>query len=255
MVCALAGSPAQAASGGLLRLAHLSPDSPAVDLTVTPADGGAPVITLPGVHYGTVSGHRELPPGGYTVTVRRAEADPGGPPVLSASVDLTAGGARTVAVTGPFAGLDLAVVDDDLSPPPPGSARVRVVAAAASAPELDVAVAGGGPLAAGLRFGSAGAPAPVPAGAGTLQITGDEVSLEVPVEFAAGSVYSVLVLDRVGGGLTVRPVLDAAGAAVVPSGGVAAGAGGAAGRSPLPGLMVLAALVVLGALVVPRRRR
>jgi hypothetical protein len=132
---------------------------------------------------------------------------------------------------------------------------VRVVAAAASAPVLDVAVAGGGPLAAGLPFGSAGDPAPVPAGPETLQVTGDGGPLEVPVEFAAGSVYSVLVLDRVGGGLTVRPVLDAAGAVVVPAGGVAAGAGGTAGGSPLRGLVVLAALAGLGALVVCRRRR
>jgi hypothetical protein len=63
---------------------------------------------------------------------------------------------------------------------------------------------------------------------------------ELPVELAAGSVHSVLVLDRPGGGLTVRAVLDAAGPGVVPSGGVEAGAGGTAPSAGPPPVVLTA---------------
>jgi hypothetical protein len=60
-------------------------------------------------------------------------------------------------------------------------------------------------------------------------------------------VYSVLVLDTPGGGLTVQTALDAAGPGVVPTGGVEAGAGGtAAPESPPP----VVAAVIGGALAV-----
>jgi hypothetical protein len=65
---------------------------------------------------------------------------------------------------------------------------------------------------------------------------------ELPVQVRAGSVHSVLVLDRPGGGLTVQTVLDAAGPGVVPTGGVEAGAGGAA-ATPEPSLPVGVAAV------------
>jgi hypothetical protein len=62
---------------------------------------------------------------------------------------------------------------------------------------------------------------------------------DLPVQVQAGSVYSVLVLDRPGGGLRVQTALDAASPGVVPSGGVEAGAGGTApsGGASLPVLL------------------
>ena len=73
---------------------------------------------------------------------------------------------------------------------------------------------------------------------------------DVPVDVAAGSVMTLLVLDRPDGGLTLRPVLDAGGASVVPTGPVQAGGGGTAGGPPLAAL----ALVGAGALLVGVRR-
>jgi hypothetical protein len=69
---------------------------------------------------------------------------------------------------------------------------------------------------------------------------------DVPVNLPAGSVTTLLVLDRPGGGLTLRPVLDAGGTSVVPTGPVQAGGGGTAGGSPLAALALIgwAALVV-----------
>ena len=64
---------ARAAETGLLRLAHLSPDTPAVDVYVDsvadPGDGTA-LITVPGVGYGTISDYQDVPEGVYTVSLR-----------------------------------------------------------------------------------------------------------------------------------------------------------------------------------------
>ena len=245
---ALPLSGAQAAETGLLRLAHLSPDTPQVDVYVDSVSSPGAAQTFPGVGYGTVSDYQQVPPGTYAISMRQAGADPASPPVLSTTVEIGADQARTVAGVGPFADLGLEVLDDDLTPPAAGSARMRVVAAAASADQLAVALPGGTSVADGLAFSDTSDYVEVPAGATTLEVTpagGQPVSL--PVDVAAGSVYSVLVLDAPGGGLSVRPTLDAAGAGTVPAGGVEAGAGGAAGgSSSLP----LALTGVLGALAV-----
>ncbi len=252
---ALPLSGAQAADTGLLRLAHLSPDTPAVDVYVDsvsdPGDGTA-LLTVPGVDYGTVSDYQVVPPGVYAVSMREAGADPEAPPVLSTTVEVGSDTARTVAGVGPFADLGLEVLEDDLTRPATGSARVRVIAAAASAEQLGVALGDGSPVATGLAFSDTSDYVEVRAGGTTLEVTpsgGQPVSL--PVDVAGGTVYSVIVLDAPGGGLTVRPTVDAAGPTAVPAGGVEAGAGGAAGGSTLPDVVtgVLVTLAVAAGLV------
>ena len=236
---------AMAADGALLRLAHLSPDTPAVDVYVdSVADPDAGVV-LPGVDYGTISDYQDVTPGTYTVAMRAAGEDPATPPVLSTTVEVGADTARTVAGVGYFANLGLKVLQDDLALPPPGQVRMRVVAAAAAASTLDVSRVGGPDLASGLEFATATAYVDVPAEPGGLQVTpeGGEAT-ELPLEVAAGSVYSVLVLDQPGGGLVVQTVLDAAGPGVVPVGGVETGAGGTAPTSP--GTLGIAGVAALG---------
>src|SRR4051812_44041528 len=162
---------ASAAEGGLLRLAHLSPDTPSVDVYVDSVADPTAAITLPGVGYGAVSDYRQVPSGTYTVSMRPAGADPNTPPVLSTTVDVATDSARTVAGVGFFASLGLKVLEDDLDPPPAGQARARVVAAAGTAKTLDVSVAGAPPIASGLAFADTSAYVDVPAGATTLQVT------------------------------------------------------------------------------------
>ncbi|MCA0146423.1 DUF4397 domain-containing protein [Blastococcus sp. LR1] len=216
---------------GLLRVAHLSPDTPAVDVSVTPAAADPAEVLLdpgpvvaPALAYGDVGGYREVPPGISAVSVRGAGAFTA--PVLSMRVDVAPGQVRTVVLGGAFADLTLFTVDDDLAPPPAGSARVRVLAAA-SEPTVDVSLAGGPVLAAGLRPDSASDAVVVPGGRYGAVVTGG--SGKVPLEFPAGSVVTVLVLDAPGG-TTLRTAVDATGPAVRPVGGVAAG-----GRPRLPG--------------------
>ena len=76
MVCKrLLGLPgAGAADGGMLRLAHLSPDTPPVDVYVESVSDPAAKLTLRGVGYGAVSDYQSVAPGSYTVSMRQAGA-------------------------------------------------------------------------------------------------------------------------------------------------------------------------------------
>jgi hypothetical protein len=198
-------------------------------------DPGSDVVT--GLSYGTVSDDIDLAPGSYAVSVRAAGSARTVPPVLSTRVEVPAGAPRTVTLAGRFADLALHPLEGDLSAPPDGSARVRVLAAAGTAPVLDVGVRGGPALATALRFGAAGEAQTVSAGTATLTVRGSsDGPAEIPLSLAAGSVVTLLVLDDPHGGLTVRPVVDAAGPAVVPTGGVEAARGrlGAISRRSCP---------------------
>ena len=243
-VSALGVPAATAADGALLRLAHLSPDTPAVDVYVDSVADPDAGLVLPGVDYGTVSDYQDVSPGTYTVAMRTAGADPATPPALSATVEVGADTARTVAGVGNFADLGLEILEDDLTLPPSGQARVRVIAAAAAASTLDVSLAGGPELAQGLEFSGTSDYVDVPAGATALEVTPEGgAATELPVEVAAGSVYSVMVLDAPGGGLAVQTALDAASPGIVPVGGVETGAGGTA-PAGTPGALGVAALGV-----------
>jgi hypothetical protein len=248
LVGALGLPVARAADGGLLRVAHLSPDTPAVDVSVAAESDPATGIALAGLGYGTVSDYRNLPPGTYTVSMRRAGAAASTPPALTTTVQVAAGSARTVAAVGSFADLGLRVLDDDLTPPPPGRARLRVVAAAATTPALDVALPGGESVVSGLAFPRSSDYVDVPAGSTALSVApAGAQATPLPVDLAAGSIYTVLVLDRPGGGLTVRPLVDAAGPALMPKGSVPAGEGGAAGTRNGTLAAVAAGVAVLAA--------
>ncbi|MGZ4572257.1 MAG: class F sortase [Blastococcus sp.] len=261
-VCLLVGTvgatSAAAQAPGLLRVADLSPDTPALDVAVAPLAGGAP-LTDPGtlvgaaLHYGSVGAYRSLAPGSYAVSVRAAGAGPATPPVLSTRVAVPAGGARTVAVSGPFAALALRVLPDDLSAPPAGSARVRVLSGASTPPSGTLTDAAGRSVA--LSEGDAGASVVLPAGAATVRLRAASGAVaDLPVALASGSVVSLVVLDRPDGGLTLSVVVDAAGPSVTPRGPVEAGAGGTAGV-PVAPLVAGIALSLTGAAAGVRGRR
>ena len=158
---------------------------------------------------------RRQPPGRRVAPVHAS--------ALTAHVEIPAGGARTIAVTGLFADLPSQPLPDDFTATPDGAARVRVLAAASGSPSTDVRLPGG-PALTGLAFGGAGGPVDVPAGPTTVTVG---TAAPLPVSSAAGSVHTLLVLDAPGGGLTLRLVQDAAGPALTPVGAVEAGGGGA----------------------------
>jgi len=252
LVGALGTAPAVAADEGFLRIAHLSPDTPAVDVALAPLGAGTGT-TDPGPDVARDLGYAEIgeflavPPGSYAASVRRAGAPATTPPVLSLRIDVAPGTASTVAVTGPFADLAVTVLPDDLSAPPAGSARVRVLGAGSGTDGIDVALDGGPVLATDLTPVGTTDGVVVPGGPAAVVLSGGTgAPTRLPVDLPAGYVVTLLVLDGPGG-LTARTVVDAAGPARVPVGAVEAG--GSAGS---PVLAALAAGAVLAA--VGRRR-
>lgn len=259
-VGALLAAPASAATVGYVRLAHLSPDTPPVDVYLSAVTPGATARKFPAVPYGVVSGYLPLDAGTYSVAMRKANDPESVPPVLSTQVTVAAGGAYTVAGVGRFADLGLRVIGDDLARPAAGKAKLRIVHASVRAPLLDISVAGGAPVATGVAFATTSAYQEVQPGRWTLRLQpSGGAATEVTVNSAAGGVYSVLVLDGKNGGLTVEVRTDAQGGSIVPQGGVDTGAGGTAGvgRRPgalLPVAVLLMAVGALTALLVARRR-
>jgi len=247
--------PAQAAGGCYLRLAHLSPDTPAVDVTVTAFSRPDWSVTIKGVSYGALSDYQKIETGTYTVAMRPAGADPSSKPVISATIDGADGKAYTVAGLGKFTSLSLSVLNDDIGLPPAGQARMRVVNAAPLAGDLAVR-RGDDSVVEHAVFGQAGEYKLLPAGKTTLKLAPQQGSnTELPIDLQAGSVYSVLVLEK-DGVLSATARQDAKGAEIVPTGGIEAGFGGSATGLTPPQIAMIAVAAAAGAgLVLAVRRR
>ncbi|MEE6260565.1 DUF4397 domain-containing protein [Plantactinospora sonchi] len=242
---------ASAAPVGYVRLAHLSPDTPAVDVYLGAESDKADPQVFKAVGYGVLSPYLPLPVGPYAVAMRRAGAPASDPPVLTTSVSVTAGKAYTVAGVGRYAELGLKVLDDDLSAPADGRAKVRVVQASVRAPVIDVSVADGERIANAVQFATTTPYQQVEPGRATLRLAGTGAApTTTAVSLHDGAVYSLLVLDAKQGGLTTELRVDARGGVVVPAGGVDTGAGGTAGSGDGSYPTGAAPLVALGAFLV-----
>jgi len=225
--------PASAESTTYLRLAHLSPDAPAVDVYVASvADPTNASVVLRGVDYGTLSEYQVVPSGPYIVSMRPAGAEASTPAVIATTLDAETGSAYTVAGVGSFADLRLDVLTDDLTLPPGGQGRVRVIQAAASEAEVDVSLDDGKNLGRDVGFATTTDYSNVPAAEWVLRVTvGDDTLAEAPFTVDPGAVYSVLILDTPTG-LAVVTQVDALATAVVPEDGVETGGGGRSTSSP-----------------------
>ena len=89
---------------GWVRLAHLSPNTPPVDVYLYYFGDPTARLAPHHVSYGTVSPYQQVPPGDYTVSMRAAGATPKAKPVLSTGFWVGAGDAYTVAGWGPRPG-------------------------------------------------------------------------------------------------------------------------------------------------------
>ena len=228
-----AGSPAGAvASPSYVRLAHLSPDTPKVDVYMTSYTRPDWKCLLKGVGYGAVSLYQRVQPDRYAVSMRPAGAPASSPPVLSTNVDAAAGKAYTVAGVGPYAALGLTVLNDDLALPGSGKARVRVINGSARSKTVSVTVQDGPSVTDGVAFAKTTPYSAVSAGKWTLQVASTsqpDMETTSAVDLSAGDVYSLVVLDAGDGGLTLATHPDAVSAAVTPSGSIETGGGGTAG--------------------------
>jgi hypothetical protein len=256
----LFASPAGAADNdGYVRLAHLSPDTPAVDVYLKPQAGNGKQQKFPGVAYGVMSPYLRLPTGTYSVAMRPAGAAESTDPVLTTQVDVASGQAYTVAGVGRYADLGLRVLKDDLKLPDANESKVRIIQASVRAPVLNVGVQNGPTIADGVQFATTTSYRDVKPGMWTVRVSpsGGGKTSALPCTLGAGNVYSLLVLDAKGGGLKTQLRIDAQRQGSVPLGGVATGDGGTQPRSHLPMALLFGAVAALlaGGFVVAVRRR
>jgi Domain of unknown function (DUF4397) len=256
LLASLSGAaPAWASPGtGWVRLAHLSPNTPAVDVYLYSFGDSHARLVLHHVSYGMVSPYQELPAGEYTVSMRPAGAPPAEHPVLSTSFWVRDAGAYTVAGMGPASGLRLRVLSDTLTMRT-GRALVRVIQASLRRNVVGVAL-GGTLVARKLRFASVTPYQAVTAGFRVVRVTGDGASVSRRLSLPSDTVHTLVLLDGAGG-LRITDLEDAAGSQVLPRGGAATGLGGTAPRpapSPLPWLGVIAAGGLLAGLGIRGRR-
>ncbi len=249
-------SSAQARSHvGYLRLAHLSPNTPAVDVYLYSFGNPSAKIVLKHVTYGTVSGYQAVPTGEYTVAMRGAGAPASSKPVLSTTVNVAAGQTYTVAGMGPAAGLRLQILKDRLVTPH-GKALVRIIQASLQQHKVTVK-AGSNVLVHDLAFGAVTSYQTVAPGTWNVQAAGQTGSATQSIKLAAGTVHTLVVLDDPGH-LTIDNLIDAAGSRVLPAGAVSTGFGGTApvpGSSLVPWLVTLAAGLLVSVAGIARLRK
>ena len=232
---------ASSATTGWIRLAHLSPNTPAVDVYLYSFGNSNAQIVLHHVAYGTVSPYESVTAGDYSVAMRAAGASATSQPVLSTSVTIKANHAYTVAGMGPESGLRLQVLDDALTTPV-GQSLVRVIQASLKQHVVTVTY-GSTVLASNLSFASVSPYQAVLPGTESVTVTAGGSDTHSSVTLAAGTVHTLVVLDGASG-LEVVNLEDASGSGKPPVGGVTTGFGGTAPRgpgSPVPWLAVIGA--------------
>jgi hypothetical protein len=176
-----------------VRVAHVSPNAPNVDVYV---DGAAVLEDVP---FGAVSGYLELAAGTHTVEITAA-GDPD-TSVFEGDVPVEADTDYTIAATGEVGDMtdrqfEPVLLEDDNSDPGSDTARLRAVHASPDAPAVDITVAStGDALFDGVEYGQFGY-VQVPANDYTVQIRGDtegddgDVVAEFDVSLSGGQVYT-----------------------------------------------------------------
>jgi hypothetical protein len=250
---AASAAPAGGATGWI-RIAHLSPQAPAMDMYVYPfGDPGSPTV-LKDVRYGNVSRYVSVTPGQYSVAMRGFGAPATSKPALTTSFMVTAGGAFTLAALGPDPGLRTEVLKDQLNAPS-GKAVVRVLQASLKQHRVTVSY-GTNVLAQQLAFGSATSYTAVVPGAQTVKFTAPGEQASQAVTVTADSAHTFVVLDNPAG-FKVTALTDSSGSLAMPEGGVAAGFGGTAPHpagSPAPWLAMIGAGALLAGAALVRLR-
>jgi hypothetical protein len=230
---------------GWIRLAHLSPDTPKVDVYVSSFGNDDDPTVLRSVGYGMFSPYQRVPAGSYTIAMRLEGAPATEPAVLSTTVEINADSAATVAGMGRNTDLELVTLTDDLEPPGTNKSKVRVIHAALTAPVVNTVELAGSPVATDLSFAQFTDYDAVAAGNTTVEVNAGSATAEQSLDLSAGATYTVVVRD-IETELGVLPIQDFAAANQIPTGGVDAGLGGSAG-SGWPASWVLVGLALLTA--------
>ena len=247
-----------AAQDGWVRIVHLSPQAPAMDIYLYPFGDPAHPTVLRGVGYGDVSAYMALSPGQYTVAMRGFDAPASSHPALVSSFMVNAKTAYTVAALGPDPGLRVEVLEDQMTTPR-GKTLVRVVQASLKVNRVTVSY-GSTLLTKQLTFSSVTAYMAVSPGVRTVKVTASRKHATMSLGLTANTVHTIVVLDG-SSGLKADDLTDAVGTEAMPKGGTGTGLGGTALPPPAdlaPWLLMVLAGALLTALGVvglgwPRR--
>lgn len=211
------GAGAQATAS--VRLAHMVPGAPAVDVYVNGQRA------FDGLAFKGTTEYASVPAGQPNIRMARD----GDPQAVLAEVQLNVQGGRqytaiATLVSGMIAPL---VLTDDNTPPPAGNANVRFVHASPDAPAVDIAARGGPVLFSNISYRNTGQYRAVPAGTYTLDVRPagqTTVALSVPnVEPRDGQILTIIGAGQLAdNSFAAVPVLyTTAGAAqTAPPGGI-----------------------------------
>jgi hypothetical protein len=184
------------AGNAQLRVAHASPDAPAVDVYL---DGGETPVAA-NVPYYTLSDYLAIPAGSRSVQIRAAGTAATEDPLLQTSFIAAADKSYTLIARGLLDGepaIGLSLYADDLSAPMTGQSNVRVFHLSPDAPAVDVRLPDGSVLIDGLAFTESTAIS-VPAGVYNLVVTTDDGATEVTtvsgIEFRPGQITEVFAI-------------------------------------------------------------
>jgi hypothetical protein len=230
---------------GWIRLAHLSPNTPAVDVYLYSFSNPHAKVVLHHVAYGTVASYMRVKPGEYTVAMRGAGAAPGSPPVLSTTVRVRPDHAYTVAGMGPAQGIRLQILQDRIMTPK-GKILVRVIQASLHQHVVTV-TAGKEVLASNLAFGKLSSYQVANPGTWTFRAVGGSEHTSRSIKLVPDCIHTIVILDG-HRSLKIDDLLDTAGAMKMPMGGVDTGLGGAAthpGSPAVPWLLTMGAGALL----------
>jgi hypothetical protein len=252
----MATASASSMSGtGWVRCAHLSPNTAPVDIYLYSFGDPKAMDVLRHVPYGEVGMYMKMAAGEYTAAIRPAGAPASTSPVLSSTLMVQAGRAYTVAAMGPANGVRLQALNDRLTAPH-GKSLVRVIQASLKEHRVTVR-AGSTTLASNLAFSSITPYGTGQPGRWMLHAAGGSETWSGRVNLTAGSIHTLVVLDSPSG-LKVTNLMDAAGSAMMPHGGVDTGLGGTVpspAPSPAPWLAGLAGGLLVAAAAAIRLRR
>ncbi|MCR6482085.1 DUF4397 domain-containing protein [Amycolatopsis sp. OK19-0408] len=239
---------------GWIRVGHLSPKVPPVDIYFAPF-GQAEKVVIRKAGYGAVTPYSSLDPGKYTLSMRPADAAASTPPALSATIEVAERSAYSLLVfaNGPDGTLKGDLVTDDLTAPGAGKGRVRVVEGSAAITPVSVSGPTGVTIAKDAAYGQTSSYVDVPEGRWPLQLTGGTVQSTADVDVKAGTSTTLLVTENAGA-LKVNPISDGASLPEPPKLGVETGGGGTAPSSGPPLWPAFAAAGLLLAAVLVGRR-
>ncbi len=135
-------------SGAHIRVAHFSPDTPAVDVYIN-----GELSAVQGLEFPSVTDWIEVPADTYTIAVSPAGTSVDDAAIGPADLTFEAGSWTTIAAVGSLESGTLApaIIAEDYSEIPEGSVRVGVFHAIEGAPSVDV-LAGGSPIVTYLAF-------------------------------------------------------------------------------------------------------